>query len=168
MAATLYELDQAVKACIRYVDSEGEEKVVDTETGEILDLEALEAMNLARDVKLKNVALYILEKEAEAAKLKEIADGYAKRAKACKGKADYLKQYLTNVLQGETFKSLEVNIGYSKGAKVEIAEGAKLDERYLRFKDPEPNKDLLKKELKAGVEIEGVSLVETQTLKIKQ
>ena len=52
--ATLYEIDESIKA------------LIDEETGEIADFEAFEALNLERDAKLENIALYIKDLKADA------------------------------------------------------------------------------------------------------
>lgn len=52
---SLYSLDSKLKACIRLDD----EHVVDTEDGEILDLEQFEALQMERDAKVEGLACYI-------------------------------------------------------------------------------------------------------------
>lgn len=60
---TLYEIDADIVNCI------------DTETGEILDFDSLDALNMERDAKIEGVALYVkqLQAEAEAIKAEEKA-----------------------------------------------------------------------------------------------
>jgi hypothetical protein len=51
---TLYEIDDAILAC------------VDPETGEIINPEALTALQMEREKKLENVALWVKDLKAEA------------------------------------------------------------------------------------------------------
>lgn len=56
---TLYEIDSAIMDC------------VDEETGEIIDLEKLEALNIERDKKVEGIALAVKNYAAEAKAIKE-------------------------------------------------------------------------------------------------
>lgn len=55
---TLYEIDSAIMDC------------VDEETGEIIDLEKLEALNIERDKKVEGIALAVKNYAAEAKAIK--------------------------------------------------------------------------------------------------
>ena len=55
---TIYEIDQAIMEC------------VDIETGEIIDTEQLDKLQMERDTKLENVACWIKELTAEAEAIK--------------------------------------------------------------------------------------------------
>ena len=66
----LYEIDQEILDCI------------DMETGEILDLEKLTALQMERERKLEGVALWIKDLNAEAAAVKEEADKLTARKKS--------------------------------------------------------------------------------------
>ena len=60
--ANIYELKDQIKACIQL----DEEHVVDTEDGEILNLQQFEALQMERDAKVEGLACYIKNKLAEA------------------------------------------------------------------------------------------------------
>ena len=66
----LYDIDQEILACI------------DDETGEILDVEKLDALQMERERKLEGVALWVKDLKAEAAAVKEEADKLTARKKA--------------------------------------------------------------------------------------
>lgn len=53
--ANIYELNDQIKACIQL----DEEHVVDTEDGEILNLQQFEALQMERDAKVEGLACYI-------------------------------------------------------------------------------------------------------------
>lgn len=161
--ARLYELEEAVKNCIAL----GDDQMVDTESGEILDLEAFEALKLERNAKREQVALYIKNKAIWAEVLKAEAKKLTARAKACEAEAERCHIYLAELLNGEKFETERVKVSWRMSEKVQVLPGVKLPERYLRYKEPEPDKTALKADLKAGVEIEGVSLVKTNNMVVK-
>lgn len=159
---TLYEINEEIRAAADAA------YIVDEETGEILEKDQyLDELEALKDVKIENIALYIKNLSAEAAAIKAEKDALAKRQKAAENKAEYLKRYLTGFLSGEKFKSPKVAISWRKTESVQVNDILKLPEEYLRFKDPEPDKTLLKKALKEGKQFEGVDLVEGQNIQIK-
>lgn len=151
----LYEIDQAILDC------------VDMETGEIVDIEMLEALELARDTKIENIALWIKNLNAEAKAVKEEKDKLANRQKVAENKAENLKKYLSNYLQGVKFKTPRVSISYKKSEKVIIEDINKLDKEFLSFKEPEPSKTKIKEAIKSGQEVIGAHLENGQNLIIK-
>ena len=66
----LYEIDNEILAC------------VDAETGEILDTERLDALQMEREAKLEGVALWEKDLTAEANAVKEEADKLMARKRA--------------------------------------------------------------------------------------
>ena len=85
----LYEIDQDILDC------------VDEETGEILDTEKLDALQMEREAKLEGVALWIKDLRAEAEAVKAEADKLTARKKALENKIDGLKNWLLFALGGE-------------------------------------------------------------------
>jgi outer membrane murein-binding lipoprotein Lpp len=86
-----------------YQINEEIEKCIDTETGEILDLEALDKLAMERDTKIENLACWYKNLMADAEALKAEKNAFAKRENAAKNKADSIKRYLSSVLDGEKF-----------------------------------------------------------------
>ena len=105
--------------------------------------------------------------KAEVEALKTEKDAFAVRQKSAENKMESLKRYITVYLEGTSFESSKVKVSFRKSETVEIMEGAIIPDEYLRFKEPEVNKTDLKKALKSGVEIAGVSIVENQNIQIK-
>lgn len=152
---TLYEINDQITAC------------VDMETGEILDQEALQALELAFDEKVEGIALWIKNLLAEAKAIKEEKDNLAARQKACENKAESLKNYLAFVLCGEKFKTPKVSISFRKSESVQVDDMTKLDNDYLKYATPTVDKTKVKQALKAGIELQGVQLVTNQNIQIK-
>lgn len=151
----LYEIDAAILDC------------VDTETGEIFDIEKVEELEMTRDAKVENICLWIKNLKAEAEALKAEKDVFAQRQKAVENKAESLKRYISNYLEGTAFKSAKVQVSFRKSESVEIEEGAIIPDEYLRFKEPEVKKAELKQALKLGKQIDGVRIVENNNIQIK-
>ena len=87
---TLYEIQDNIRKAI--------EQGFDEETGEILDTNALEALEIQRDEKIENIALFIKNLKAEAEAIKAEKMNLAKRQQTAENKAEWLKQYLTKCL----------------------------------------------------------------------
>lgn len=151
----LYEIENEILKC------------VDEETGEIFDVEKFEELELARDVKIENICLWIKNLKAEAEALKLEKDAFAQRQKTAENKMESLKKYINNFLAGASFESAKVKVSYRKSEAIEIEEGANIPEEYLKHKDPEVNKTELKKAIKAGLQVDGVSVVKNRNIQIK-
>ena len=153
--ANLYEIGKVILECINF------------ETGEIDDVEKLEALDIERSKKIENTALYIKNKLSEAAAYKAEKDSFAQREKAAKNEAERLKRYLDSSLQGEKFQSTKAVISYRKSVVVECEDIEKVDKLFLRFEDPKLDKSAVKDAIKGGQEVAGCSLVEKQNIQIK-
>ena len=160
----LYDIDQDILDC------------VDMETGEILDVEKLDALQMEREKKLEGVALWVKDLKAEAAAVKEEADKLTARKKALDNKIEAIKTWLLGALDGEKLKTPRCNVYQTHSQRVNIPDEPKLisflqtlnePEKFLRFKDPELRKDEIKKALKDGTIIPGAELEETESVVIK-
>ena len=153
--ATLYEIDEEILNC------------VDMETGAIIDVEKLGQLQLARDDKVEGIALWIKNLLSDADAIKSEEEKLAQRRKANENKAKNLKEYLSKFLNGQKFKTPKVSISYRKSESVEVTDLSKLDDDYLKFAEPTVDKTKVKKALKAGTVLQGVSLVENQNIQIR-
>ena len=160
----LYEIDQEILDC------------VDMETGEILDSEKLDALQMERERKLEGVALWVKDLNYEAQMVKEEADRLTARKRALDNKISALKMWLLMALDGEKLKTPRCNVYYTHSQRVSVADEGKLiefletlerPEEFLRFRDPELKRDEIKKALKDGYEIPGAALETTESVVIK-
>ena len=157
---TIYEIDQAIMEC------------VDLETGEIIDTEQLDKLQMERDTKLENVACWIKDLKAEAEALKNEKQALAERQRVAENKAESLKKWLAYALQGEKFKTPKCAISFRKSEAVEVTDEGlnnlmKEHDELLTYKAPEPNKTAIKQALKDGLNVEGVQLVQNTSTIIK-
>ena len=160
----LYEINQDILDC------------VDLETGEILDTEKLDALQMEREAKLEGVALWVKDLKAEAAAVKEEADKLNARKKALDNKIDGLKNWLLFALGGEKLKTPRCNVYQTHSQRLAVNDEAQVFDYiwslnapsiYIREKDPELNKEAIKQALKDGVKIPGAALEETESVVIK-
>lgn len=144
------------------------EELVDYETGEIADYEALEALEMERDTKISNTACFIKQLRAEAEAIKAEKVELGKRQSAKENYADRLEEYLAKYLNGMKFEDSRCRISYRKSEQVEVDE-TKIDELPARFVKIEKkiSKQAIKDALKGGQIIEGCRLVEHQNMQIK-
>lgn len=143
---------------------------VDQETGEIIDEEAkarFDALSLQQDKKIEGIALFVKNLTAEAEAIKTEKMAMAKRQVSAERKAEWLKGYLAAYLNGEKFSTGRVAIGWRKSEQVQVTIDAEnLPEAYRKV-TYEANKTELKNALKGGVEIDGVELVQKNSIQIK-
>ena len=132
-------------------------QLVDQETGEVLDVEALTSLTIEHDRLVESVALLILElrRQAEAigGEVKRLQD----RKAAIEAKANRLAESLGGYLNHQKFKTDFVTVGFRKSEAVVVEPGAQLTEDLTRTK-VEPDKTAIKAALKSGKVIPGCFL----------
>ena len=154
--SSLYEINEQLLNCI------------DLQTGEIIDTEKFDALQLERTDKLENVALWYKNLLSEAAAFKAEKDAFAEKQKRAEAKAESLKKYLDSALHGSKFDTTKVNISYRKSTSVEVIDQEAIPEQYLRtVTTVSPDKTEIAKALKVGEIVEGVTLKETNNIQIK-
>lgn len=151
----LYQINEEIMSCM------------DMETGEIIDSEKLDNLQMALEDKLENISLWVKNLEADAAAFKGEKEAFAARQKAAENKAASLKKYLSDFLDGQKFETVRVKVSFRKSESLEVSEDAKVPEEFMKHKAPEVNKAELKKAVKAGLMLEGVQLVEKQNIQIR-
>ena len=148
---TIYEINEQILNCI------------DLETGEIIDIDRLNDLQLERDTKIENVACWIKELKAEAEAIKAEKLALAERQKVAENKAESLKKWLAFALNGEKFKTAKCSVSFRKTESVEVTEEGlealmKEHDELLTYKAPEPNKKAIKDALKDGLSVQGARL----------
>lgn len=156
--ANLYELERALQEF---------ELEIDEETGEILNVDDLDALQMERDIKVENIALWIKNLLSDAEAYKREKESFYAKEKAAKNKAERLKAYLQDSLGGQKFKTDRVTISYRRGKQVAIVAEDLIPEEYLRFSDPVPDKVKIKKDINEGTNVPGAALWETISMQIK-
>lgn len=153
--ATLYEIDTAILNCI------------DEQTGEIIDENALDSLNIQREQKIENVALYYKNCLADAEMYKNEKMVFAEKQKRAENTAKSLKKYLEYALDGNEFETSKVSVSFRKSESVLCEDVFSVPQKYLRFPEPELNRDAIKKALKSGETVYGCSLQKNNNIQIK-
>lgn len=156
--ATLYDIVREI---------EDFEFQIDEETGEILNIDELDALQLEKDTKVENICLLIKNLRSDAEAYKAEKNSFEQKRKVAENKADRLTAYVQYILAGDKFKSSKVDVSYRKSKQVECADMLMVDPDYLRFQEPELDKKKIKDAIKTGVEVKGCQLVERQNIQIK-
>ena len=143
--------------------------LTDPETGEILDVEAFEALQMERDQKAEGMALWALDLDDEAESIRREIDRLRGRLVAAERKAKSLRQFLGIVLDGQKLKTPRVSISYRSARAVEIEDEHRLIEwaqrstehgdTALRYRDPEISKAGIRQLIEEGVEVPGAQIV---------
>ena len=156
----LYEIDNAILDCI------------DLETGEVIDTEKLDALQIERDAKIENVACWIKDLRAENEAIKSEKQKLDGRRKVNENKIESLMGWLNYALNGTKFKTGKCAISFRNTESVEVTEEGlealmKEHDELLTYKAPEPNKTAIKQALKDGLTVAGVELVRNTNVIIK-
>lgn len=145
----LYEIDQQI------------ESLVDSETGELLDYEMFEQLQMERTSKIEGMALWYKNVVAEAKAIKEEADVLTKRGRSLEKQAERLKAYIGLILDGEKFSTPRCAVSFRKSASLEVTDPDSLiawaekngHTDCVRHKPPEVAKQAVAELLKSGVEV---------------
>lgn len=158
----LYEIAPALRFALDDIE-------VDPETGEILNADALHAVEAQAAEKVEATALYLRELDAEAKAAKEEADRMLARVKSMQKRSDYLKAMLLDALHATgKVKTGRVTVSIRTTQAVEIEEGANLPEAYTTVKTTvSPNKVAIKQALLDGVEVPGCHIEERESVQIR-
>lgn len=151
----LFQIDEEIMSC------------VDMETGEIVDTERLEQLQMDRDTKIENIACWIKNLTADAEALKAQKQAFADRQKAAENKAESLKKYLSGYLGGQKFSTDKVAISFRKTSAVNVTDMTQIPEEFLKFAEPTADKTAIKNAIKAGNTVAGAEVVEGQSISIK-
>ena len=161
----LYEINYAIDGLLN--------DAVDPETGEILfDPEELDKLQLEREVKLESLALAVKNLTAEGRAIREEEIALAERRKSLEKRAERAREYLEFILQGEKFRTAKVAVSWRSSKRVTVDEGflawaKRRGKRFLRMKDPEPDKTAIREALQSGEKIPHAAMVEETNMQIK-
>lgn len=154
--ASLYEIDKSILECI------------DQETGELIDFERFESLQMERSQKIENVALWIKNLQSDALAFKAEKEAFAERERAATKKAEQLKEWLAEALEGQKFSTGKCAVSFRRSESVEITDENSIpQELMIQAITFRPDKKAIKEHLKAGQAVSGCRLVESLNTQIK-
>lgn len=141
---------------------------VDEETGEFLNADAWDELNMAFEEKVENTACYIKNLKADILALKAEEDALKERRNRYEKKVAQLEKLLQDNLSGQKFETVRCVVSFRKSAAVEITDESVLPEHLFTVKTTSaPNKTAITKLLKEGQDVPGCTLVERMNMSIK-
>lgn len=161
---SLYELDTKIKGCIQ-LDAE---HVVDTEDGEIFDLQQFEALQMERGQKIEGMCCYIKNLMAEAVAYEAEEKRMRERRAAKEREIDRCKGYLAGVLYGEKFETPRCKISWRKSEICNVLNIDAVPDEFKRTKVTiDADKTAIKKAIKGGAEVPGVEVIQKLNMTLK-
>ncbi len=157
--ASLYSIRQEI---------ENFEYEVDPETGEILNELSWDDLQMAFDEKVGNIACYIKNLSSDVLAFKAEEEQLAKRRRSTERKIEYLKQLLSENMDGQKFSTAKCAVSFRKSETVEVEDIKLVPAELLRVKTTvDADKTAIKAALKAGQAVSGCRLVEKTNTQIK-
>lgn len=148
---------------------------IDEETGEVLNIDELNQLNMRFDEKTENIVKYIKNLNAEAQALKNEEDSIKSRRQAKERKIESLRRYLGAVMEANDRQRVEFTSGVASFRKSNAVE---VDEKFLTWAQKSArneflnvkldiNKGAIKEALQNGEAFEFARMVERKNLHIK-
>lgn len=114
----LFEIDEQIRDC------------VDWDTGEILDIDRLNQLQLERTNKISGVALWIKELAYEAGAMDQEIKNLQARKKSAENKVESLKKWLAIACEGKKWEDEKSKVSFRNTTAVEIDDEDKIDKKY--------------------------------------
>ena len=150
------------------------EALIDDETGEVFDMDALIQLLGAKEDKIRNIMMLIKNTRADVAVLETEKKQFESRIKMKKNLVERLTNYLAMNTEGQTFDFPEGAIRYRASEETEIddafidwAMNSPEGERFLTYSIPKANKTAIKSYIKAGNDVPHARLVKKNNIQIK-
>lgn len=155
MSQTLYQIDAAILACI-------------DEDGEIFDIEAFDALNLALEDKIDHTACHIKNLKAEIEAIKAERDKLTKRIAAKENLIAGSVKALEYVTGAGKFESARCSVSWRPSECVNVLDESLIPLAYMKEKRMyEPVKSLIKAAIKAGRNVPGAEIEHKNNIQIK-
>ena len=158
--ATLYELTEVARQLYDLFENEE----IDEQTLQ----DTLEGIGV--DGKLEDYCKVIRQLEADAFVYKTEKLRFAEKQSKAEKSVERMKAAIARYFEaiGSTGEKAGVfDIKLRKSESVVVDDILKIDDTYLRYKEPEPDKTAIKKAIKAGIVLEGVHIEEKNNVNIK-
>ena len=159
----LYEIEADLENLIE-LDAD---RFVDGETGEIVNREVWDSLQMEWSQKVEGVALGYKNEMAIVDAMKKEVDELTKRINRHKKKAEGYKSFINAVLEGKKFESSRCYIRPTKSKSLEWDGNPEGLEEYLIAQPPKFDQATARKDLMAGKQIPHCKLIEKTSVSIK-
>lgn len=149
--------------------------LIDQESGEILDVQAFESLQMEREKKAENMALWVLDLQDEVNALTDEINRLRDKKTAAENKIASLKRYLPVITHGEKLKTPLISVSYRNYDALEVVDKAEVIEwaeqhhrdDVLKYSEPDVSKTAVKKLIASGEKIPGAMIVSSLSTIIK-
>ena len=149
--------------------------LIDSETGEILDIDAFESLQMERDKKAENMALWVLDLQDEVNAISDEINRLRDKKTAAENKITSLKRYLPVITHGEKLKTPLISVSYRNYDSVEVLDKKEVidwaeknhRDDILKYAEPEVSKTAVKRLIAEGQKIPGAMIVSSLSTIIK-
>lgn len=163
MSLSLYHIDQALEA------------LIEPDTGELLDYDAFEQLQMDRERKIENMVCWSKSLDAESKAIRDEEKELAERRRTLERKRDRLRDYIDRALDGRPFHTAKCSVTYRKSTAVEITDMEQLvqwclDNGYdgkVTYATPTVSKSDIAPLLKSGVHVNGAEIAERMNMGVK-
>lgn len=154
--SSIYKIDQQILDC------------VDFETGEVIDQERLDALEIERSIKIESIACWIKNLTSDINGIKAEEEQLAQRRKAKERKIDSLSEFLKYTLNCTPFESVKCKVSFRRSKSVNIIDETTIPSEYIQTEIvTKIDKKALGAALKGGELIDGAELKENFNIQIK-
>jgi len=157
---------------IKYEIAHNLENAFDPDTGELIDPNALERIELLEGdltEKVCDIACWILDEEYEVEKHAKEEAKQKKKKLAAARRVESLKAYLIGALDNDRkYTDSRVSVSFRKSESVDVEQSAPIpDEFWTIHEEVKYDKLAIKRALKSGMSVPGCQIVEKQNIQIK-
>lgn len=161
---SLYSIQQELSDALAAVE-------VDYETGELVGMDKVDALQVDMHDKIVNVGRYVQNQAALLAAMKDAKKALEERIKATDKRIAGMKRMMIEGMQQLNAKKVEegdIAISLRSSASVEIYDESLLAADYLTEKITyTPSKTAIKKAIEAGADVQGARIVQGFSVQIK-
>lgn len=152
----LYEIDNDIFDCF------------DAETGEILDENKLNELQMEKDQKIEGVGLAIKELKTFVEAWKEEKRNISNKIARAERQIEGYKHWISEATDGKKFQTSKVTISYRRSEEVQIQDEKLVPFEYMSTKITNtPDKNAIKQALRNGVMVDGCELVMKENVQVK-
>ena len=156
----LYEIEESINIIMN-------EAEVDENTGEVLiDFDKLQALEMAKDVKIENIIKYYLDLKGDIDKFAAAIKTLTQKKKTLTNKREILKKWLDTIHHGDTAEYGVHKVSYRSSKKLQGEDIDVLPNDCVKT-EYKPILDMIKNHINLGEEFEGWEIVENKNIQIK-